>query len=77
MQAGPERFVESAAEAKLPVTSFPLPAVSVPDILHQMLSVLTNTPHKPGHMGLKRTHSPQEVWRRWHRLQRRTHRNGI
>ncbi|MNH14214.1 hypothetical protein D3C79_738020 [compost metagenome] len=78
MQAGPERFMELAAEAQLPVTAFPLPAFGVPEILMQMVSSLSqHTPHKPGRPGLRHTRAPLEVWRMWHRLQRRTRRNEI
>lgn len=78
MQAGPERFMELAAEASLPVTAFPLPAFGVPEILMQMVSSLSqHTPHKPGRPGLRHTRAPLEVWRMWHRLQRRTRRNDI
>jgi len=78
MQAGPERFVELATEAKLPVTAFPLPMTGVPEILMQMVSVLSqHTPHKLGRQVFGRTREPLEVWHMWHRLQRRTRRNGI
>lgn len=78
MQAGPEQFLALVAEAQLPVTAFPLPAISGPEILMQMVSVLRqHTPHKPGHLGLRHTRAPLEVWRMWHRLQRKAHRNDI
>jgi len=78
MQAGPERFVELAVEAELPVTAFPLPAISGPEILMQMVSVLSqHGPHTIGRPSLRHTRAPLEVWRMWHRLQRRMHRNGI
>lgn len=78
MQAGPEQFVELAADAELPVTALPLPALGVPEILKQMVEVLSrHPPHKPGRSGLSHTRSPLEVWRMWHRLQRRTRRHDI
>lgn len=78
MQAGPERFLEFAAEAELPVTAVSLPTTGTPEILMHMVSALRqHTPHKPGRPGLRHTRTPLEVWRMWHRLQRRTHRNGI
>ncbi|PZE11142.1 hypothetical protein DMX10_22375 [Pseudomonas sp. 57B-090624] len=78
MQAGPERFVELATETKLPVTAFPLPVTGVPEILMQMVSVLSqHTRHKLARPVFGRTREPLEVWHMWHRLQRRTRRNGI
>jgi len=78
MRAGPERFVELAVEAELPVTAFPLPAIGVPEILKQMLSVLSqHSPHKLARPSPRHTRAPLEAWRMWHRLQRRIHRNGI
>lgn len=78
MQAGPERFVDSATEAELPVSAFPLPPFGVPHILEQMLSELTqHSPHKPGREGLNHTRAPLEVWRMWNRLQRRMRRNDL
>ncbi|EOG7777832.1 TniQ family protein [Pseudomonas aeruginosa] len=78
MQAGPERFMEVAARAELAITTFPLPANGAPEILMEMVSALTRRPlHKPGRQIHRQLHTPLEVWRMWHRLQRRTHRNGI
>lgn len=78
MQAGPERFMELAAEAELPISVFPLPTIGAPEILMQMVSVLhQHTQHRPSRPCRRQTHAPFEVWRMWYRLQRRTHRNGI
>lgn len=76
MQAGPERFMELAADAGLPVTTFPLPALGVPEILKQMVTALSpHPPHKFGRSGLSHARAPLEVWHMWHRLKRRTRRH--
>lgn len=78
MQAGPERLMELAARAELPVTAFPLPRKGAPQILLEMVSVLTrHNQRKPGRKSHRQSRTPFEVWRMWHRLQRRTRRNGI
>ncbi|WP_425273422.1 TniQ family protein [Pseudomonas morbosilactucae] len=78
MQAGPERFMEAAAEARLPVSAFPLSAVGGPELLLQMVSVLVrHSHHSPGRLPHRQSRTPLEVWRMWHRLQRRTRRSGI
>lgn len=78
MQAGPELLMELVARAELPLTAFPLPTTGVPQILLDIVSVLSrHTQHKPSQSIHSPSHTPLEVWRMWHRLQRRTHRNGI
>lgn len=78
MQAGPERIMDAAADARLPVSAFPLPSVGVPELLLQMVSVLVRySHHSPGRLPHRQSRTPLEVWRMWHRLQRRTHRSGI
>ncbi|MBK5003493.1 TniQ family protein [Pseudomonas sp. S32] len=78
MQAGPERFMELAADAELPVTAFPLPALGVPEIFKQMATAFSqHPPHKRGRSGPSHTRAPLEVWHMWNRLQRRMRRHDI
>lgn len=78
MQAGPERFMELASCTGLPISAFPALATGAPEIAKEMLSVLIrHSQHRPGRKGQRQSHTPLDVWQMWHRLQRRTHRNGI
>lgn len=77
MRAGPERFMDLAANASLPASILPIPAKGSPDILVRMASVLKKRTRarkdKPDH---RYPRQQREVLRMWLRLQRRMRRNG-
>lgn len=77
MCAGPERFMDLAVSASLPISSLPIPAKGSPDILIRMASVLKTRPRaRPDRPDPQHPRKPREVLRMWLRLQRRMRRNG-
>lgn len=78
MCAGPDRFMDLAADASLPASSLALPAKGAPEVLTTMASVLKT--HSRDTLDRKNREHPRkkrEVLRMWLRLQRRMRRNGV
>ncbi|WP_440778804.1 TniQ family protein [Pseudomonas syringae] len=79
MQAGPERFIESALEVSLPVSAFALPSGrSAPAVLSRIALSLTRHSARSARTTLDlKPSAPSSVLRMWERLQRRIRRDGI
>ncbi|WP_162999150.1 TniQ family protein [Pseudomonas viridiflava] len=79
MQAGPERFIESASEVSLPVSVFTLPSGrSAPAVLSRIAQSLTRHSARSASATFDlKPSDPSRVLRMWERLQRRIRRDGI
>lgn len=78
MRAGPDLFIEMAAQASLSSSCLLIPATGAPPLLNQMAAVLiSHSPKTGARTARKPTHSPQQVLRTWARLQRRMRRHDL
>lgn len=78
MCAGPDLFMEMAAQASLPSSCLLIPATEAPPLLNQMAAVLTShSPKTAVRTAREALHTPQQVLRTWARLQRRMRRHDL